>query len=121
MPQVPLRRITVHGMERGQAHAPLPPWRTTHNATEGGHGMLLNFAGMCPPFGRCAVYSEVWGPNYKNQGGLAPDVGGASCLAAVSFSFLGSLIGLGEEAPGSRPVHWPSDRTGTDKGWYSKA
>ena len=30
-------------------------------------------------------------------------------------------LAVGEEAPGSRPVHGSSDRTGTDKGWYSKA
>ena len=33
-----------------------------------------------PPFVRCAVYSEVWGPNYKKQGVLAPDVVGGEIV-----------------------------------------
>ena len=75
----------------------------------------------CAPFRSLCLYSEVWGPNYKKQGDSPRTLGGRDCLAAVSFlSPLGGQIGLGGEAPGSRPVHWPSDRTGTDKGWYPR-
>ncbi len=60
-----------------------------------------------------AQTTKVWGTRPS---------GGEYCLAAVSFlsPWVAKSAG-GDEAPGSRPVHGFSDRTGTDKGWYSKA
>ena len=75
---------------------------------------------MLPGLVPCTVR---FGAKLQELGGLAPDVGGASLSGCsfVSFIFQDGLSGLGEEAPGSRPVHWPTDRTGADKGRFSKA
>ena len=46
-----------------------------------GHVFAQNWSTYdVPPFVRCAVYSEVWGPNYKKQGVLAPDVVGGEIV-----------------------------------------
>ena len=54
------------------------------------------------------MYSEVCGPNYKMQEGLAPDVVGGEFVWPQFrfFPFSGGPWGpVGVEAPGSRPVH----------------
>ena len=68
------------------------------------------------------MYSEVCGPNYKKQGGLAPDVGGASLFGRsfVSFPFRVALSGLGGGGSRFQAGARVLDRTGTDKGWYSR-
>ena len=70
----------------------MPPRRYGGPHYGRGHGcsMVIGLFATVPPFVRCAVYSEVWGPNYKNQGDSPRTSGGRDCLAAVSFlSFSG--------------------------------
>ena len=70
----------------------------------------------------CRCTARFVAQTTKCKGGLAPDVvGGERCLAAVSFLSLsggpGGLWGGGSRfQAGARVL----DRTGTDKGWYSR-
>ena len=61
------------------------------------------------------------GPNYKNQEGLAPDVVGASVVWPQFRFFPGRPKLAWGRGPRFQAGARVLDRTGTDKGWYSKA
>ena len=84
------------------------PWRTEKGTDGNGLGGFVRHVPYDrSPFLCGAVYSEVCGPNYKKQGVLAPDVGGASLFGRsfVSFPLGWPMRAVEGEAPGSRPVH----------------
>ena len=120
----PRRASPFYGMRRGSR--PCPPAAFADGATGKGTCVVR----VRPAFGPRQCPSPIavpctvrfGGPNYKNWGVLAPDVGGASLSGRsfVSFPFWVAIVGLGGGGPRFQAGARVLDRTGTDKGWYSR-
>ena len=111
-------------MGRGPAHAPQPPWRNPEGEKGRAIGAPMSAQAPDRTFSPSAVPCTVRfvAQTTRSRGDSPRTSGGRVCLAAVSFL---SPFGWPSWAWGWRGSRFQAgarvlDRTGTDKGWYSR-